>query len=426
MYDQEAKKSSFAEFLNHTSTVSGHTIDQESYQKSCERDDLLVEISDMVANSLEKCGIPAYDPNSNLTIVGASGETKRVKAYRNNNLIPCVAKKNRAQMLKQLEYFCETRVNDNQLRMWVFNLGHRTQLGEVRERIQFLHSKLNRLTFEIKQKYGIDIFFRSTELGSVQKSEGVTNLHLHTHCLVKTPYLKDWSEAVSWINKRWRQLCGLSPNSKWSVFKESGSIYKIREACKYVIKPMELMELMDTELAELYGQLKGLHLVQAKGDFKDARSTFKITSTKPVRRFNGKEYEWRVVKSVNAKTDAEKELIRCAKLLEQQSSGESQLEPADNVILSLLEPSCYFSPEFEPAFLVRNYTPKFFEHHLSEVGSSTVTAVLEAYEDGKALHAAAAAGGQSVPYKVHNRTITINSGKTPKQQGSELQISPPN
>ena len=143
MYDQQAKKSSFAEFLNHTVSISGHTLDQKIYQKSCERDDLLVEISEMVAASLEKCGIPAYDPNSNLTIVGASREIKRLKAYRNINLIPKVAQKNRAQMLKQLEYFCETRVNDNQLRMWVFNLGHRTQLGEVRERIQFLHSKLN-------------------------------------------------------------------------------------------------------------------------------------------------------------------------------------------------------------------------------------------------------------------------------------------
>ena len=70
---------------------------------------------------------------------------------------------------------------------------------------------------------------------------------------------------------------------------------------------------------------------------------------------------------------------------------------------------------------MRNYTPKFFEHHLSEVGSSTVTAVLEAYEDGKALHAAVAAGGQSVPYKVHNRTITVNSEQTDQQQGEVLQ-----
>ena len=417
MYDEQAKKSSFAEFINHTASVSGHTVDQESYEKSCDRKALLEEISDLVANDLEKGGHTAYDENQNLTIVGASGETKEVKAYRNINIIPLVAQKNRARMLKCLEYFCETRVNDNQLRMWVFNLGARTPLGDVRDRIKLLHSNINRLAYEIKKKYGIDIFFRSTELGSVQKSEGVSNLHLHTHCLVKTPYLKDWSEVVSWINKRWRELCKLSPNSKWSVFKESGSIYKIREACKYVIKPMELMELSSSEICQLYEQTKGLHIVQARGDFKKARSNFKVTSSKPVRRWNGKEYEWRVVKNVNAKTDAEKELIRCAKLLEQNSSSDSQLEPADNVILSLLEPSCFFSPVFEPAFLVRNYTPKFFERHQS----SSVSAVVAAYEDGKALHAAVAAGGQSVPYKVHNRTITVNTEPTAQPKGEDLQ-----
>ena len=424
MYDEQAKKSSFAEFINHSSSVSGHTVDPESFEKKCERDDLLVEISDLVADDLEKCGIPAYDRNQHLTIVGASGQTKEVTSYRNINFLPKVAQKNRAQMLKCLEYFCEERVNDNQLRMWVFNLGPRTQLGEVRERIKFLHSNINRLAFEIQEKYGIDIFFRSTELGSVQKSEGVSNFHLHTHCLVKTPYLKDWSEAVSWINKRWRQLCGLSPNSKWSVFKESGSIYKIREACKYVIKPMELLEISAQEKCELYGQLRGLHLVQPRGEFKECRSNFKITSKRPVRRWNGEELVWRVITNVNRKTDAECELIKEAKLL--ATDQDSQLEPKDDVILALLEPSCYFTPEFEPAFLVSNYTPDFFAKHVSISGSSTVTAVLQSYEDGKALHAAVAAGGQSVPYKVHNRTITINSGKTAKQQGSELQISPPN
>ena len=434
MYGEEAKKSSFLEYLHHVTSVSGHEVDDETYEKSVERRDLKSEISEYVARQLEKGGVPAYDYNQTLHVVGASGNYKEIPSYRNIIFIPDVAGKRRAEMLKTLEYFCETKVNEKQLRMWVFNLGHRTRLSNVRERTMFLHKKLNQLAFEAKHKYGIEIFFRSTELGEMKKTEDNTpTFHLHTHCLVRTPYIQDWSEAISWVNRRWRKLCKLSPNSSWCVFKESGSIYKVREACKYVIKPMELLELNSSELCELFYQMKGLHLVQSRGDFKACRADLKVTSKKPVRRFNGEQVEWRIITNVNRKTDAERELIRVAKLC---ATGESA--PRDNVILSLLEPSTFFSKTFEPAFLVSNFTPDFFRlqgwgrnEKADDIPSqgwfpATCSAVLDAYETGCAIREAVASGSVPGLYKVHNRSTTVKNGKTDKQKAADLTFSPPN
>ena len=409
----------------------------EDYDKFSERREKLKQDSFEIGSRLEEAGVPAFDRTQNLSLVcPITGEHQPVEAYRNICFIPSVAKKRRSAMLRRLDYFASLKKNEGKIRMWVFNTGIRARISECDDRIRMLNRNVAILASELREKYGIDIFFRATELGSAKRKRGYTTLHPHAHVLVKPPYVRDWSGAISWVNRRWRQLCEMSPNSTWKPFEEAGKLFNIREACKYVCKPDDLKELTPEEYAELYGVLYKKHLVQPLGEFKRLCAHIRQHGLKPVRRASG---DWELVYNWNKRTDSEVLAQGCpddedAKLaLEEDFFGDEMEDryanPEDhrrqspsNQILAVLEPSFYFGNRCSPALLVSKRTDSFLGEGCSS--HAVVQQLKQAYEEGLCVRRAGRRPSSGL-IGIHNRSITSEKEKAEPKKIQMVGAEPP-
>ncbi|QQL46077.1 hypothetical protein [Sulfuriroseicoccus oceanibius] len=180
------------------------------------------------------------------------------------------------------------------------------------------------------KRAGVQIVFRSTELGTMKRQEDLPTFHLHVHAIVqmtrKLPKA-EWSYLLQRVRGWWRHH-----------FKDSQEVHQAREVCKYVVKPPEIEALSGEELKALYEQTFRLHLVQCLGALKDQRKTFEENDTMP-----RKESErWVVVKNWNAGRG------------KPSTSG----KPSRNSIVCTLAPAAYLTNIKEPAAIILNYSDK--------------------------------------------------------------------
>jgi hypothetical protein len=367
LFSKVSQASSFSTFVQLCIEQTGRECDPNVFTKIQEEREVLDEQSNQLALMLEAEGIPAFDHEADVSIVGlSSGQEQHLQAFRQITFLPSVARKKRAERLRMLNYYVDQPENRLSTRMWVFNLGRRVPLVKVRSRIQQLSRMVSSFATELRQKYNIDIIFRSTELGKIIKNgevnpksgnrimlegvpEGDPTFHIHAHCLVKTPYLKDWGSVIRWVNKRWREINNMDPAEKWQPFDESGKIVKVREVCKYVAKPSDLLQLGQTEVGDLFHQVKGLHLVQFSGSLQNQRRSLKDQGQRPVRRKKGANMGWDIVPTWNKLSDSVYEAIA------QTKKAKVKPTPKDNRVMAFLQPSFFFNVVAEPAVLVSRY-----------------------------------------------------------------------
>lgn len=316
---------------------TGRELPDDIKQRQNDARALLLAQSYRIANALESQGIPAYGP-SKLSLVGVlSGEVVELPDFRNIVFIPSVAQRKRHKMLKHLEFFMQERPYS---RMWVFTSGDRVRLEGVRERITWLHRRLSKLNNQpFFQALGVKIVFRSTELGEVQRDEaGRATFHIHAHVIIdieKKLSKERWSELLSNVRHWWKHH-----------FSDAKCIRQAREACKYVVKPGDLDQLTDAELAELHHQLFRLHLVQCLGAFKDQRKDIKETKRRLVRLPAPVSSRWELVADWNRRRPAKD-------FVEKPISYDSA---PDDWLLCTLPPSFALSAKAEPLAVVLNYT----------------------------------------------------------------------
>lgn len=324
-------------FLEISEAQTGRELPDDVKERQDAARALLLAQSYRIADALESQGIRAYG-ESKLTLVGVlSGKTVELPDFRNIVFIPSVAQRKRHKMLKDLEYFMQEHPYS---RMWVFTSGERTPLQDVRKRIMWLHRRLSKLNAQpFFQALGIRIVFRSTELGEVIRDEADTpTFHIHAHIIVNL------EKKLS--RERWSDLLA-SVRSWWKFhFKDSKCIQQAREACKYVVKPGDLDQLTDAELAELHHQLFRLHLVQCLGDFKEQRKTIKETKQRLVRVPGRLGSRWELVAEWNRGRPAKD-------FVEAPTTHDSA---PDDWLLCTLPPSFALSARAEPLAVVLNYT----------------------------------------------------------------------
>lgn len=161
---------------------SGREIPQEAFERKKAERDLLMAQSLHIADMLESAGIKAYG-ESKLTMVGLlSGIEEPLVDFRNIVFIPAVAKRKRNRVLGDLEYYIQ---NHPYSRMWVFTSGSRCPIESVADRIREVHRKISKLNAKPFMKAaGISIVFRATELGSIQRVEGLPTFHIHCHAII--------------------------------------------------------------------------------------------------------------------------------------------------------------------------------------------------------------------------------------------------
>ena len=169
-------------FLRIVQQESGRNISPEAFERKKSERDLLMSQSVHIADMLESVGVRAYG-ESKLTMVGLlTGIEEPMIDFRNIVFIPAVAKRKRNRMLGDLEYFIQ---NHPFSRMWVFTSGSRCPIKAVASRIKEVHRRISKLNAKPFMKAaGITIVFRATELGSLERVEGVATFHIHCHGII--------------------------------------------------------------------------------------------------------------------------------------------------------------------------------------------------------------------------------------------------
>lgn len=319
------------QYLEIVAKRSGEEIDEEAFQRKQQERKKLMDQSVSIADKLESVGVRAYG-DSKLTIVGLiSGIEEELIDFRNIVFIPAVAKRKRAAMLADLEYFVQRH---RFARMWVMTSGTRVTIPEVRERMLHTHRRISKLNHTAFMKNnGASIVFRSSELGSMERIKGEATFHIHCHLIVylrKKLTREQWSELLSRVRKWWK-----------FHFKDAKQIQMAREACKYVVKPNDLEKLSRDELKALYEQLFKMHIVQALGPLKDQRKVTNDSTMKLIREREGD--KWKLKPIANWNRNERKKVPQ-----------EGYSEPPRNNVVSTLLPAPYFTRAAEPIAIVLN------------------------------------------------------------------------
>ena len=319
------------QYLEIVAARSGEEIDEETFFRKRKERELLTAQSVSIADKLESVGVKAYG-ESKLTIVGLiSGIEEDLIDFRNIVFIPAVAKRKRAAMLADLEYFVQRH---KYARMWVMTSGTRVTIPEVRERILHTHRRISKLNYTpFMKKAGASIVFRSSELGSMKFIDGEPTFHIHCHLIIhltkKLPP-EQWSELLRRVRKWWK-----------FHFKDAKQIQMAREACKYVVKPNDLERLTPLQLKALYEQLFKMHIVQALGVLKTQRRENDDNEMKLVREKVGTEWKLKPIRNWN-------------KNKRKKVPDEGYKEPPTDNIVATLIPAPYFTRKAEPVAIVLN------------------------------------------------------------------------
>lgn len=314
------------EYLALCADETGDTIEDEKQLEIARRRDELEAQSHTMAERLESVGVSAYreTPFSVYHYAIHSRRLVKVPSFRRICLLPYVANSLRGPMVTALEYFLE---KNPFCRFWTFTTGRRCRIGEVKVRLKKLHRRISLLN---DQKFmrvaGLRIIFRSTELGTPERSEngeirggdverdgaGYVMLHPHAHCVVYPAAghisRKKWEGVLKQVWKFWKH--------HWD---DAGSIGTARECCKYVTKPGALLKLTPDELGELYRQTYRLKLIQPMAQLADEIGLRAEKRQRLVRKPapNGEGRIYHVVRDWNRqpqRTKAEKDIDAALKL----------------------------------------------------------------------------------------------------------------
>lgn len=261
-------------FLESSIRETGNTAKPEALEKKRAENQLLKDQSHRIASILEANGIPAYQSGEHNIYIEYlhSGKVEQIPKFRRICFLPYVASRIRGPMVAALEAYLE---QNPFARMWTFTSGKRVKTKDVRNTVTQFHRKLSKLASWLRTQ-GVEMVFRSTELGTpeLEKPEtgpeseierddsGNALFHVHAHTMVRLidgPMTRErWDSLVKSVWKKW--------GHHWDA---GESVRDCRELCKYVFKPGELLSLKDSELVELYHQLRRLKIVAPLGELRD-------------------------------------------------------------------------------------------------------------------------------------------------------------
>jgi hypothetical protein len=204
--------------------------------------------------------------------VRGDAETQ-VDQWRNNNLLPIVQVKKRRLDVVVLEGYCAQLSWG--LRMRLVTSGARCPVGEVGERIEFLHEAVRRLQERAWFRKRAELISIGIEFTAEPGPDGDLLYHVHAHLIYRILKRIPREEFRDFL-RRWKG------HFKGRFCRDSGRIRDIREACKYPCKAADLLVVLNREeLPALYDQLKGRKLFQTYGGL---RADLEATGEKIKRR----------------------------------------------------------------------------------------------------------------------------------------------
>jgi hypothetical protein len=212
-----------------------------------------------------------------------TGESKAMRSTRQCCLLPTVARRKRATIIRDLEVWLK-RPENRYDQFMLFTGGVRVPVGvEGRRAVQIMGRALSKLNSKpFMKRRGCFFVLRSIEIGKMAdefgnvicNEAGVALAHVHAHVLMHQPGWFSPEEQAALtrdITRCWNKLMA-SAESKNPFWGWSGSLESIRECVKYVCKTDALLALDGANLRRTHEMLFRLHRVQPLGAFKRERA----------------------------------------------------------------------------------------------------------------------------------------------------------
>lgn len=313
--------------------------------------------SRIIARKLEESGWNPYlKHGGDVVLIGTvTGAVQRGFNFRNTNILPIVAKRNRAEILGEFKLFLkENEVARRYSRYAVVSSGARFDLDKLPERYADFSKLLGRFLEDAKTLghvvYLVTVEMTFDEIGAV-------NLHAN---IVYRP-------TSAFGTKKWNAwLDSCREHFGTSFFHDAGKLKKADEIIKYVCKPGEILSLTSEQTRFLAESLHGKQLVRPVGDFSIWRKELRAAGQKVrfdygqgrlirVRRFTREQIERNEDLDEIIATDRQK---RTEQAMREGKYREPEGDPViENQILCTTLPQARASLLAETFVVVRNYTP---------------------------------------------------------------------
>ncbi|MBO1040186.1 hypothetical protein [Brucella pituitosa] len=229
------------------------------------------EQSKIIARRLKEGGFDPYLPSDNqVSMVGlVSGAVFRLSPYRNINLIPEVAQRNRQPLLQEFDLFLKEHPKIRRYaRYMVVTSGERFKIYHFAERLKHFNKQLGRY-FEMSSNAGIDVILCSIEF--TIDEENTVNLHANIVSAPRKAFGPDgWSD---WLKLTRKHFDG-------QTLHDAGRVKDTKEIIKYVCKFNEISGLSSAWLVELAHALYKKQLVRPLGLFREFRKELKARGQK--------------------------------------------------------------------------------------------------------------------------------------------------
>ncbi|TIN21477.1 MAG: hypothetical protein E5Y31_20980 [Mesorhizobium sp.] len=313
--------------------------------------------SRIIARKLEEAGWNPYlKHGDDVVLIGTvTGAIQRGNHFRNTNIIPIVAKRNRAEILGEFKLFLkENRAARRYSRYAVVSSGARFDLGELPARYAVFSDLLGRFLEEAKALgnlvYLVTVEMTFDEVGAV---------NLHANIVYRPMSVFGSGKWAEW-------LASCREHFGTSFFHDAGKLKNPDEIIKYVCKPGEILGVTSDQTRFLAETLHGKQLVRPVGEFSAWRKDLRAAGQKVrfdhaagklirVRRFTREQMIQNEIEQENREAGR---VERMQKAKHEGKYREQEDDPViENQILCTTLPQARASLLAETFVVIRNYTP---------------------------------------------------------------------
>lgn len=264
---------------------TGQTIPDDVFEtgraRRAEQDQTSVELAKALDSTGRFSASPYYkgefDPGRCSVIGLFTGEALPMPSVKRSNMLPSVAKANRAKMLRDIEHFLATLPGSGR-KAAMFTITNGPRVAILREGLRGDISEFHRWLSKMAatpafKRWGLRMEWRATEFGKPKwehdQASGMDQmtLHLHAHCLVTMPERMTDRRRKKMRKKLWR-VFGV-------IWDDAGDIINAREFVKYPVKDSDLQTILSEAgpgvLADFCEAIRGMHIVQPMGELKRVR-----------------------------------------------------------------------------------------------------------------------------------------------------------
>jgi hypothetical protein len=301
---------------------------------------LLIRQSVEMEDRLARVGVDLRPKPSNQNVVSIGNVTMTrqgaERSFRKCRFLPIVAKADRAQWIREFEYFLRHDPKGRYARYGVITCGQREEFGRgfvksAKRSVARTESNIRKWINESRDDYGIDVILKTFELAPDEVS---AHNHFNVTYIPRRKLRK--GEFSRWLSFSRRRL-----GSHW---RDCGRIRDIREVIKYSCKitgPDSLEALDDAAFKNVFELLHGKTTIHAHGSFKAFRKRLETEKKKVVwmRRANAPAYLVVMKKQTKPRTPGPK----------------PEDEKKENLILGRQLPRALGTGLLEPVTIVQNY-----------------------------------------------------------------------